>query len=72
MIHAALDEAGVAASDAVMVGDTRFDLDMAEAAGVPFIGVGWGYHPAHSLTGAAHIIEDFAGLVPALQDIWEA
>jgi phosphoglycolate phosphatase-like HAD superfamily hydrolase len=36
----ALDELGVAASDAVYVGDTTVDLAMAEAAGTPFVAVG--------------------------------
>jgi HAD superfamily hydrolase (TIGR01509 family) len=36
----ALDELGVAAGDAIYVGDTTVDLDMAEAAGTPFVAVG--------------------------------
>lgn len=72
MILAALSETGLTPADAVMVGDTRFDMDMAQAAGVPFIGVSWGYHPAETLHGAARIIDDFAELAPALKDIWEA
>lgn len=70
MLHAALTEAGVAASHAVMIGDTTFDMDMARAAGVPFIGVSWGYHPVAQLTGATHILDGFGGLDGALEDIW--
>jgi HAD superfamily hydrolase (TIGR01549 family) len=36
----ALDELGVAAGDAVYVGDTTVDLEMADAAGTPFVAVG--------------------------------
>ena len=36
----ALDELGVAAGDATYVGDTTVDLEMAEAAGTPFVAVG--------------------------------
>jgi HAD superfamily hydrolase (TIGR01509 family) len=36
----ALDELGVAAGDAIYVGDTTVDLEMAEAAGSPFVAVG--------------------------------
>ena len=36
----ALDELGVAAGDAIYVGDTTVDLEMAEAAGTPFVAVG--------------------------------
>lgn len=50
MIHAALAEIGVEAEDAVMVGDTTFDVMMAAAAGVLPIGVSWGYHAAEDLT----------------------
>ena len=36
----ALDELGVGAGDAIYVGDTTVDLEMAEAAGTPFVAVG--------------------------------
>jgi HAD superfamily hydrolase (TIGR01509 family) len=36
----ALDELGVAPGDAMYVGDTTVDLEMAEAAGTPFVAVG--------------------------------
>jgi len=52
MILQALDEAGIDASDAVMIGDTAFDMEMARAAGVGAIGVGWGYHSRERLTAA--------------------
>jgi len=52
MILQALDEAGIAASDAMMIGDTAFDMEMARAAGVAAIGVGWGYHAHERLVAA--------------------
>lgn len=52
MLEAALYEAGTAASEAVMVGDTVFDMAMARAAGVRAIGVAWGYHEPDELIGA--------------------
>lgn len=72
MLHAALDETGVAADHAVMIGDTTFDMDMARAADMPFIGVSWGYHPAEHLKHATTILNDFGGLDAALTDIWES
>ena len=66
MIRAALAEAGVNAVDAVMIGDTRFDAEMAAAAGVAFIGVPWGYHPATALAGAAHVVQDADALERAI------
>ncbi|MDF1856934.1 HAD-IA family hydrolase [Pseudooceanicola sp.] len=53
MLLTALAETGIAADRAVMIGDTSFDMDMARAAGIAGIAVGWGYHPAREL-GAAH------------------
>lgn len=72
MVEAALDEAGVAAADAVMVGDTTFDMAMARAAGVEALGVGWGYHPPADLTraGASQVLGTYDALLPALDRIW--
>lgn len=49
MLMTALAETGCDPADAVMIGDTEFDLQMAAAAGIPAIGVSWGYHPADHL-----------------------
>ena len=70
MILRALDEAGVAAADAVMVGDTTFDMEMARAAGVAAIGVGWGYHARDRLVaaGAATVADTMADLRARLID----
>ena len=38
-----LDDLGVAASDAVMVGDTKGDVDAGRANGMSTVGVTWGY-----------------------------
>jgi phosphoglycolate phosphatase len=57
MLEAALFEAGASAADAVMIGDTVFDIDMARAAGVRAIGVDWGYHaPEELLEAGAEIV----------------
>lgn len=52
MLAAALAEAGAQAEDAVMIGDTSFDMDMARAAGVRAVGVAWGYHSEDELRAA--------------------
>jgi phosphoglycolate phosphatase len=52
MLHAAMAEAGAAAADTVMIGDTAYDMEMARAAGVRALGVGWGYHDAGELLAA--------------------
>lgn len=70
MLLAALDEAGVAIGDAVMVGDTTFDMQMAVAADVTGIGVTWGYHPEAALrqAGAGRIVADFDGLTRTIKE----
>lgn len=68
MLRAALDEAGVAASDAVMIGDTSFDMDMARAARTGAIGVDWGYHPVTAL-GPVPVISSFAALPGAIDTV---
>ncbi len=70
MITTALSETGVAPGDAVVIGDTRFDMDMAAAAGVPFIGVSWGYHAAETLTESIGILDRFEDLKPILDTMW--
>lgn len=72
MLQAALDDAGVAAGDAVMVGDTSYDMDMAQAAGVYAIGVSWGYHPPELLGSADVVIDDMADLPAILSQRWGA
>jgi phosphoglycolate phosphatase len=64
MILAAMAETGVAPAATYMIGDTRFDMEMAASAGVRAIGVAWGYHsPAElSRAGAERIVADFAEL----------
>jgi phosphoglycolate phosphatase len=64
MILQALGEAGVKAEDAIMVGDTAFDIEMACAAGVRGVAVSWGYHRPDRLhsAGASRIVHDMSEL----------
>lgn len=68
MLEAALFEAGAAPHQAVMIGDTSFDMLMARNAGVPAIGVAWGYHAPHELlaSGAASVADSVAALAQSL------
>lgn len=60
MIIQALCEAGVKAEDAIMIGDTAFDIEMARAADVRGVAVSWGYHRPDRLrdAGAWRVVED--------------
>ncbi|SEQ18410.1 HAD-IA family hydrolase [Thalassovita taeanensis] len=72
MIQAAMAETGIGPADTVMIGDTSFDMEMAQAAGVRAIGVGWGYHPAQDLAGMAdHMVSDFRELPGVLNRVWD-
>jgi phosphoglycolate phosphatase len=64
MLLRAMAETTAAPATTVMIGDTTYDIHMAHNAGVPSIGVAWGYHPASDLlaAGAAHLVEEFAAL----------
>ncbi|MFN3869140.1 MAG: HAD-IA family hydrolase [Hyphomicrobiaceae bacterium] len=68
MLLRALLETGADATQAVMVGDTTFDIDMARAAGIHAIAVSWGYHDVASLerSGAHDLIDGFEQLTPAI------
>lgn len=74
MVQAAMEEAGVAPRDTIVIGDTVYDIAMARAAGARAIGVSWGYHAAADLhaEGADLVIDDFAALLPALENAWRA
>lgn len=52
MLHAALFEAGAELHEAVMIGDTGYDMQMAKDGGVRSIGVDWGYHHPRELLAA--------------------
>jgi len=58
MILEILEESGVVAADAVMVGDTTHDLEMAERAGVAAIGVTYGAHTRQALASIDAVLSD--------------
>ena len=70
MLEAALFEAGAQPHEAVMIGDTSFDMLMARSAGVRGLGVAWGYHaPAELIaSGALSVAESVAALERALEE----
>lgn len=64
MLEQLLDELKVEASDAVMIGDTSYDLEMAVSAGVTPIGVSHGVHSVEQLNsaGAVFVANSYAQL----------
>lgn len=68
MLEQALFEAGAQPAEAVMIGDTVYDIEMAGAVQVRAIGVDWGYHHPRELTeaGAEIVVESPALLLAHL------
>ncbi len=73
MLLSCLSETGVEAAQAVMIGDTSFDIEMGRAAGFKTLGVTWGYHPENELraAGADVLVHQFDDVVAALNMLWE-
>lgn len=70
MVLASLAEAGVDPENALVVGDTRFDMEMAVDAGVASFGAAWGYHNTQDLmaAGALAIAPDFTTLTEMISE----
>jgi phosphoglycolate phosphatase len=67
MVYQALADAGAEAANAVVIGDTVYDIHMGKAAGTRTIGVNWGYHPVDELRGAG--ADDIAESMDELEAI---
>lgn len=70
MLWSALRDCGVEPDNAVMVGDTQFDIEMAHAAGICAVAVSWGYHARDKLGAADAIIDGFASLPATIATLW--
>lgn len=67
MLREILAHFGAEPAEAVMIGDTRYDLEMAQRIGMPAVGVEWGVHKRDVLGQyAPHAIVDS---VPDLRDV---
>jgi phosphoglycolate phosphatase len=65
-IHNLLSRLGLSPADAVIVGDSSFDIEAGKSAGVKTIAVTYGYRPREQLVGADYVIDDIIELVPIL------
>ena len=68
-----LSETGVEKQDAVMIGDTTFDILMACNAGTSAIGVSWGVHETVELheAGAHRVVDRFHDIPDAIHGLIE-
>jgi phosphoglycolate phosphatase len=69
MLLQALAATGVEAEDAIFIGDTSFDMQMAETARLRSIGVGWGHHGPERLlaAGARRVVRNVDELRVAIR-----
>ena len=73
MLEQCLYDTGVKAKNAVIVGDTTFDMEMGRNAGFGTIGVSWGYHPDEALKPFTDtMITDFVQLDGAIETLIDA
>ena len=69
-----LDELGIEAEAALMIGDTEYDLQMASNAGVRSLAISYGVHPLerllpHGPLGYLDDIRDLAGWLERLDHL---
>jgi phosphoglycolate phosphatase len=71
MLLRAASETGVELADLTMIGDTAYDMLMAQSAHAIGIGVSWGYHSIPELrqAGARVVIDSFDGLPELLASL---
>ena len=71
MIYSAMSLVGANKANTIMIGDTNHDIDMAVAAGVKSIAVGWGYHQKSDLldAGADIFIDEFDMLIETIDEL---
>lgn len=68
MLRELCEEFGVAPKDAILVGDTEYDLEMARHIAMPSVGVSYGVHGPERLQRwqPLAILDEFSGLLPLL------
>jgi phosphoglycolate phosphatase len=71
-IHLALQHYGLTPEQAVMIGDTEYDMEMAVRAGVPAWAAGWGVHEKERLfkAGASHWFGDSGDLLTHVKEVF--
>lgn len=69
MLHTLLDEFSIPATDALMIGDTEYDMQMAHSIGMPRLAVSYGAHERHRLLPFQPLdcIDDFKKIIDIIQ-----
>jgi phosphoglycolate phosphatase len=58
-------------SEAVIVGDSNYDVDAGLAAGIKTIAVTYGYRPVHELKHAHFMVDKFTDILPIIKNLGE-
>jgi phosphoglycolate phosphatase len=64
-----LEKFGLSKAEAVIVGDSNFDIEAGKAAGIKVIGVTYGFRSREFLTDADFIVDSFDELLNVIQQI---
>lgn len=64
-----LSELQIKPSDAVIVGDSNYDIDAGRAAGVITVAVTYGYRPVETIRHADYMIDSMTDLIPLLEKL---
>lgn len=65
----ALSKLAISPEEAVMVGDSNFDVDAGKAAGVTTIAVTYGYRPLEAIRHADYLIDRMDNILPLLDKL---
>ena len=64
-----MEKFGVSKDEAIIIGDSNFDIEAGRAAGIMTIAVTYGFRPVEMLKDADFIIDDFSDITNILQKI---
>jgi phosphoglycolate phosphatase len=70
-IQFVLEKFGLEPADAVIVGDSTYDIDAGRAAGITTIAVTYGYRPRHELQKAHYLVDRMPDVVPIIKKLAE-
>ena len=66
-IRYVLSKFGIRPEEAVIIGDSTFDIEAGKAAGIRTIAVTYGYRPISLLQGADFIVDSMPDVIPLIK-----
>jgi phosphoglycolate phosphatase len=68
-IQFVLEKYGLKPEDAVIIGDSNFDIEAGKAAGIKTIAVTYGYRPVEELQKADYIVNSMPEVIPIIKEL---